>query len=339
MTTALVTGATGMLGSDLADLLLTKGIRVRAFARAGSDTTRLERAGVTIFRDDIDNAVAGVDWLFHAAGHLTVSAPFGAGADEPAYRQTNVDLTQRLLTAAKGAGVARFLYVSSSSVYDIDAPIPIDEQASCRPVSAYGRSKVAAEAVVGAAQAAGLATTIIRPVVIYGPRDRYFTPTALNLARLPLLPLVDGGRRLFDLIYVRDVSCLLLRAASVPTAAGRVYNAAPAAPTSLADLVAAYTSLTGRGPRLLAATPALVRLTAPLVRPWLSRLAPGAEASLTPAGIELMRRDLRLDMGRAQAELDFTPTYDLRHGLAATLPHFGIALRPSASIPAVTDSC
>ena len=324
---ALVTGATGLLGRCLTNLLLENGVAVRAFVRPTSDVRHLTDQGVELSvgnaddRDSIVRAVRDVDLLFHLAGYLTAGAPFGAGADDPRYQTVNVDFTRRLLEAAHRAGVGRFLFASSSSVYDRGAPVPTPETAPLRPRSAYGRSKRAAEGQVRAFQAQGLATTIVRPAVIYGPGDRYFTPTALQLARLPLLPLVDGGRRLFDLIYVRDVAELMWQAARSPAAAGRVYNAGPGTAVTLRDLVHAYRQLTGRGPRILSIAPVWARRSGPLLRPLLARLVPGAGAALTPAGVDLMSRDLHLDMTRAASDLNFQPRFSLKQGLAETLNH------------------
>ena len=324
---ALVTGATGLLGRSLTDLLLEKGVSVRALIRPTSDTHYLTAAGAEIVHGDavdvdeetLARAVHSVDSLFHLAGYLTVGAPFGAGDDDPHYQIVNVDFTDRLLAAAHTAGVRRFLFASSSSVYDPDAPVPTPETAPRRPRSPYGRSKLAAEERVRAYQERGLPTTIVRPAVIYGPGDRYFTPTALQLARLPLLPLVDGGRRLFDLVYVRDVAELLWQAARSPAAAARAYNAGPGTPTTLRHLVRVFRQLTDRGPRIVPVSPAWARRSSALLRPLLARLVPGAGAALTPAGVDLMSRDLHLDMARAARELDFHPRFSLQQGLAATL--------------------
>ena len=323
MSKALVTGASGFLGHHLVALVRRRGVKVRAFVRPSSATAHLEGHGVELVYGDahapLPDAFEGVDLLFHTAAFLTAGAPFGAGDPDSRYQTVNVDFTARLLAAAQAAGVRRFVFVSSNSVYDPQAMTPTPESARLRPVSPYGRSKVAAEERVRAYQAQGLATTIVRPAVIYGPGDRYFTPAALSLAQLPLLPLLRDGRALFDIIYVRDVAQLLWEAAQNPEAAGRIYNAGPGEPMTLRDLIAAYRRLTGRGPHVVDMSPALARRSAFLARPLLARLAPGAESALTPAGINLMQGNYHLDMTRAAQELGFRPRFTLEEGLARTL--------------------
>jgi nucleoside-diphosphate-sugar epimerase len=103
---------------------------------------------------------------------------------------------------------------------------------------------------------------------------------------------------------------------------GRIYNAGPKRPTSIYDLVEAYHQLTGKGPRILTVTASAAARFAPLSRRVLSRLAPGTEAAMTPAGLQLMSHDLHLDSSRAEQELGYEPKYSLVAGLAETLKAF-----------------
>ena len=325
----LVTGATGLLGRHLVDLLVAEGVQVRALVRPTSEVQHLQKQGVELVYGAagslgaIQVAVEGAELIFHVAGYLTANAPFGVDGPEDddwlLYKTINVDFTEALLEVALEAGTKRFLYVSSNAVYSANVAVPTPEDAELGPLSAYGRSKLMAEEKVHAFQERGLATTIIRPPIIYGPGDRYFTPMALRLARLPLLPLVNGGRNLMDLVYVKDVARLLWCAAGSPTAVGRIYNSGPGKPTTLYDLVQAFRQANGRGPRIMPVQPGVAARTA-----WLSRLLakpffPEVEGALTADGIALMSRDIHLDMHRAAKDLNFQPAYDLDRGLALTL--------------------
>jgi nucleoside-diphosphate-sugar epimerase len=325
MPLALITGATGMLGGRLAEKLHAQGVALRAFVRPTSDAGPLRALSAEVVYGDsadeeaIRRAVEGVDWLFHTAGHLTPTAPFEAESTSPLYQAVNVDFTRRLLEAGQGAGIGRFVYASSSSVYDRDAPVPTPEDAPLRPASAYGRSKLQAEQLVRAFQEKGLAGVIVRPVLIYGPGDRHFMPIALRLARLPVVPLVEGGRNLLDLAHVDDVADLMIRAARQDAAINRVYNAGPGVPHTLADLVNTYRSLTGRGPRIVPVSLAAASRSAWLTRWLISLVDPDAGAVMTPDGLALISLDMHLDMTRARQELGFTPAYDLARGLASVL--------------------
>jgi nucleoside-diphosphate-sugar epimerase len=330
MIQTLVTGATGLLGRHTVEELAQAGVKIRALVRPSSDVRHLESLGVALVSGDagdralLERAVSGVDILFHLAGYLTADAPFSTTGntsekDWPIYQAINVDLTAALLRASVAAGVTRFVYVSSSSVYSLDAPVPTAEDAPVRPFSLYGRSKYLAEEAVRAAQAAGLSTTIIRPPIVYGPGDRYFTPMAMRLAKLPLLPLIKGGKSLMDLVYAGDVAALMWRAAQHPAAVGQVYNAGPGQPTTLYDLTQAYKALTGSAPRIVDVSLQLAERTAWLSRLLLKPLLPEASKMLTADGLDLMSRDLHLDMRKAQSALNFRPRFDLAAGLAETL--------------------
>ena len=328
---ALVTGATGLLGRHLVDVLVEAGVSVRALVRAGSDKAHLESLGVELVRGDagdaaaIRRAVMGMDKVFHVAGYLTADAPFGtdgsSGGDQwPLYKAINVDFTEMLLGASLDAAVGRFIYVSSSSVYDVDASLPTSEDTPLRPFSIYGRSKLLAEEKVRAYQARGLATTIIRPPITYGPGDRYFMPMALRLAQLPVLPLINGGRNLMDLVYVRDVAELMWLAGGSAAAAGEAYNAGPGRHTSIHDLIHAYRSITGSlRPIIVSVSPQTSRRTAWLSRRIVKPFIAEAQSALTPQGLSLMSRDLHLDMSKAARDLDFKPRFDLYQGLTLTL--------------------
>jgi nucleoside-diphosphate-sugar epimerase len=330
---ALVTGATGFIGRHLLTPLLENGIRTRAFVRPSSNVRALEAQGIEIVRGDFHNqdilaaAVAGVDVVFHAAGYVTTFSPFTVGeatgrAWAP-YQEGNVEFTAALLEASLAARVGRFLYVSSSSVYAPEAPVPTPEDAPLCPLSLYGRSKLLAEEAVRASQERGLLTTIVRPAIAYGPGDRAFTPLALRLARLPFLPLVNGGRHKLDLIYAADVADLLWTVAQRPAAAGRVYNAGPGQPTSLYELASLYRQLAGHGPRITPIPSRLVVGTAPIARLLARPFGPQAAAIFSPQAIALLTLDLHLDMRRAAEELAYHPRHSLKQGLALTLQQSG----------------
>lgn len=328
----LVTGGTGLIGGHLVKRLLAEGIGVRVWARPSSDTRALEAGGAEVlsgdFRDDgaLRTAVAGAEMVFHVAGYVSALGPFmigeAHGREWERYRAVNVEFTRSLLAASHAAGIGRFLLVSSSSVYSPDVPIPTPETAALQPLSLYGRSKLLAEAAVGEYQQRGLPTTIVRPSIVYGPGDRTFTPLALRLARLPLLPLINGGRQRFDLVYAADVANLLWTAAQQPTAAGGIYNAGPGVPTSLYELITVYRQLTGRGPRIMPIPPRFIHGAGRLLHPAIRPFSPSAATLLSEPALALLHLDLHLDMRHAAEALGFRPQYTLAEGLAKTLESF-----------------
>jgi nucleoside-diphosphate-sugar epimerase len=315
-----------MIGGALVRRLLAEDVEVRALVRAESDTSGFAPLPVEVLvgdlasAEDAARAVERVDWVFHLAGALTVGSAFGhspGGYD--LYRRANVDTTGTLLAASARAGVARFVYASSVAVYDLETSSPISEDAPLRPASDYGRSKLRAEELVRE-YARELDATIVRPCVVYGEHDRYLVPLVLALARLPVLPVVRGGRHVLDLVHADDVAELLWAASRSPAAArGRAYNAASGAPVPLRRVVDAVAAALGRRARVLSVSPAVLRASAPLGRLYLRAFAPEAGFLLGPVGIGLMGRDVSFDVSRARAELGYSPQADVAERLTAAV--------------------
>ncbi len=205
-----LTGATGFLGSHIADVLLARGYQVRASVRTTSNLRWLDGKPVeTVVVDltdpeDCTRFLAGTGGLIHCAG--VVSAPA-----RKIYYTANVTSTETLLAAAAGAWAgcgnagdedpAAFILISSLAAH---GPAGLDRPAletdACRPITDYGRSKLAAEKLVTRGEWT-FRTAVLRPPSLYGPRDAEFLPlirmairgwTGRLGSRMTGLSLVDG---------------------------------------------------------------------------------------------------------------------------------------------------
>lgn len=204
---ALVTGATGFVGSYVAERLVREGLQVVCLARATSNARWLEKLDVELRTADLDDAgalarsVGDAEIVFHCAG-LT------RGRTQQEYDAVNVKGTRRLLEAVLQAGtpVKRFLYVSSLAAVgparDVDA---VDETTPPSPIDHYGRSKLAGERVV--LDCAGrLPITIVRPPAVYGPRDANFLPLFRLARKWKLAPLIGGGGKRVSFVHAHDLA-------------------------------------------------------------------------------------------------------------------------------------
>lgn len=255
---AVVTGASGFVGSHLVDALAARGWRVRRLARAASPPARDDGAAggvethVVDFADartlDRTAALDGADAVFHVAG-VTKRRTLDA------FRAGNVLPTAALLAALgrRGGPRPRFVHVSSQAAAGpAPAPdAPLTEDDPPRPVEGYGRSKLEAEAVVRGAE---LPWTVVRPGAVYGPRDADFL-TAFRHARRGLAVYPGPRRAQLSLVYVEDLADALVRAAETPAAEGRTYFAA-AHDASWHDVYAAAAAACGARLRLEVAPPA-----------------------------------------------------------------------------------
>ena len=219
---AAVTGAAGFVGGHLVDRLRARGDRVRGLVRDREQGARLLEQGCEVVQGRLDDApvlrwlVEGCDTVFHVAGAL-------AARSEEEFLAVNRDGTARVARIAREMGVARFVYVSSLAVTGPARRGSVRyESARPRPVTPYGRSKLAGEEAV---RESGVPFTIVRPPVVYGPRDRQLL-RLFRLARLGILPLLGDGRQELSLVHAEDLADALLAAAAAPRALGAVYHAA-----------------------------------------------------------------------------------------------------------------
>ena len=207
--TALVTGATGFLGSSVARALVGAGHRVRVLARPSSDRRNLTDLDAEIVEGDLaapetlPSALKGCTALFH------VAADYRLWVRDPAtmYR-INVDGSDALIRAAAAANVSRVVYTSSVATLGIDPSGAGDEDtpvALANMVGHYKRSKFLAEEAVGkAARETGLPVVVVNPSTPIGPRDIKPTPTGQTIlmaasGRMPAY--VETG---LNLVHVDD---------------------------------------------------------------------------------------------------------------------------------------
>lgn len=208
---ALVTGATGFIGSHLAEALLSMQWRVRCLVRKTSvlrwvpvDDVSLINGDVAEANEDLERAVRNVSVVFHLAG-LT------SATDDSAYIAVNVEGTRNVVRAMqKVAPDAMIVFCSSlAAAGPSTGRRPLNETDSPSPVSAYGRSKLTAERIV---EESGLHYLIVRPPAVYGPRDTDIL-AAFRLAARGIALRVAPEHQQLSLVHVEDLARGLARAA------------------------------------------------------------------------------------------------------------------------------
>lgn len=240
---ALVTGGGGFLGSAIVRELAARGDEVVSYSRG--EHREIEALGVRCLRGDIADPAAllaafrGLDTVFHSA------ALAGIHGSRAAYQRTNVEGTRNVIAAARAAGVARLVFTSSPSVcFDGRDHLRAgnDIPPARRFLAEYPRSKAEAEALVLAAHGErGLATTVLRPHLIFGPGDPHLVPRIVARARAGKLAIVGSGRNEVSLTYIDNAAHAHVLAADrlTPSArhGGRAYFIAQEEPVVLWDWI------------------------------------------------------------------------------------------------------
>ncbi len=230
----LVTGGSGFLGSHVAEQLTRGGHEVRALVRSRSNRTfltslkNLEFAeGSVEDRKSIDAAMQGVDAVVHSAGAVKATS-------EAAFFECNTLGTVNLLDAAiqHAPMLRRFVHISSLEACGPSlgrVPVPLEQR---RPITAYGRSKLAAEKEV-LARKAKLPVVVLRPAAIYGPRDVEFLE-AFRAVRRRQYPVIGDGSMVACYIYGPDCARACLQAIHADVPSGSVLFVDDGEPLSMA---------------------------------------------------------------------------------------------------------
>jgi len=315
--TVLVTGAGGFLGGHLVDLLIERGEHVRILARPDEDVTRLAQAGVEVCRGDLvdrsalEAAVDGVDRVLHCAAR---TGPWGP---ELEYKKINVFGSEILLESALAAGVRRFVHVSSITVHGIDIKGSADETTPLRGGSdPYSRTKVMSERVLQRMiRRRDAPVTIVRPGLIYGPRDSNSFARFARLIEQGKMPIIGSGRNHVPLVYVKDVAQGIVLASEVEQAIGKAYLLVNDEPVTQLDYFTAIAKELGVAPphlhipyRLALALGATAEVAGHLAR--LQQPPP-----LMRFGLQQIAGENRFIISRARSELGFSPQVNLADGV------------------------
>lgn len=246
----LVTGATGKVGSRIVPRLLQRGDTVRVLLRREEQGAALRAQGAEIALGDLlrpetlGPAVAGVEAVLHLAAFFRGATPEQAHA-------TNMEGTLHLARAALDAGVPRFLFISTNTVYGPGRGRPAREDDAPLAEAGYPASKIAAErALIELHESQRLGLRILRLAFVYGDGDPHLAEFA------PMLRPWPSAKRL-HMVHHADVARAVMLALDAPEIDGRTYNVADDAPMPAAEVL----RLDGQQPDEDAAT-------RPLDDPW-----------------------------------------------------------------------
>jgi nucleoside-diphosphate-sugar epimerase len=295
--TVLVTGGSGYFGAILVARAAARGDRVRILdvnpPIDGEPATEVVLGDVRD-REVVARACTGADVVLHNVAQVPLAR------DRDLFRSVNVTGTANVLVAARRAGVAKVVHTSSSAVYGVPETNPVTEATPPRPLEAYGRAKVEAEALCRVAAAGGLDVTIIRPRTILGHGRLGLMAALFELvaAGAPVYVLGGGGNR-YQFVHADDLAdaCLLAAERPGPTS----YNIGAASFGTMRETLQALVdhAATGSRVRSLPSAPARAAMLA---------LAKAGVAPFAPYHWLLYGESLWFDTTKAATELGWAAT-------------------------------
>ncbi|HWR89791.1 MAG TPA: NAD-dependent epimerase/dehydratase family protein [Dissulfurispiraceae bacterium] len=314
---ALVTGATGFIGSHLTEALVREGFDVTCLVRDPSKAEVLEGLNVRIAvgdclkRESLDGAVADADFVFHVAGLTKSHSP-------EQFHAVNVLGTENVLDAVSrnSERLRRFVHVSSlAAAGPCRNEMPLTEVNEPKPVSVYGKSKLDGENAVRARKDE-LPVTIIRPPAVYGPRDRDML-VFFKMVKSGIFPY--WGKCFYSFIYVDDLVRGLIMSALSREAEGETFFLSDGNMYSTDEIFSALSLALQRKP--------LKVLLPRCILTVLGRLTVRTgSASIMNADKfrELMFTRWLCDARKAAVRLNFVPGVDLQKGMKWTADWYRI---------------
>jgi nucleoside-diphosphate-sugar epimerase len=309
----LITGATGFIGSHLAERLVAERARVRVLARDPQKLIPSLIDRVEVARGDLlqpacfASAVRECEIVFHVAGWLGTPR-----SKEVAYT-LNVTATQQLAEAARAAGVQRFIGTSSVAVYGPVRAGVVDETWPHWNVYVYAKTKSQGEPAAFATLTDRFGVSVIRPAEVYGPRGGAWTTLPVNLAKRGLPMLIGGGQGHSHPVYVENLVDAYLLAATRDEALGEAFTICDA-DVPWREFYGRYAALMGKPAR-----------SVPTWAAWCGAFAAEMKAAITRQPTNLSRAQLGFMTGKcvystqkARRLLGWSPRFSLDEGMQRT---------------------
>ena len=242
----LVTGATSLVGSQVARLLRDRGDDVVLFQRGPGPRGYEQRLGDIADPAAVTAAVAGADGIVHMAARVGIT---GSWAD---FEETNITGTANIIAAAWAEGVSRFVQVSSPSVTHVGKSLVGADAAPADPDGVrgyYSRSKAQAEVLALEASRPSFPVVVLRPHLIWGPGDRQLVGRIVERARQGRLATIGSGMALIDTTYMTNAATAIVAGLDrAPEIEGRALVVSNGQPRPVAELVSRIVRAAGLEP-------------------------------------------------------------------------------------------
>lgn len=319
----LVTGATGLVGSHIAQRAREMGLPTRAVARPSSRKGLLEEWGVEIVdgdmtdRESLRRAVQGATVVIHCAAKVGDWGP----VDE--YRTVNVDGLENLLQEAESAGtLKRMIHVSSLGVYEARDHHGTDETEppNTSGIDGYTLTKVESEQrVLEHIRDRKLPAVILRPGFVYGPRDRTVLPRILERLKSRGFKFLGSGEQLMNNVYAGNLVDAVFLALENDDAVGEVYNITDGRLVSKREFISTIAQEAGYEVPTQSVPLPVARTLAKLMEGTWKALGKQQAPLLSNARIKFLGLNLDFCIDKAKRELGYAPRVDFQDGMKQTI--------------------
>lgn len=312
-----LTGGSGFVGGAVAKAFAGRHA-IDALSRTEKSDAVLVALGAKPERGDLESVsptmIAGADAVIHAAAFVEEWGPFAV------YEAANVTGTERLLKAAKEAGVRRFVHVGTeAALFHGQHMRDIDESYPLAPDSPfpYSATKARAEAAVLSANDPknGFETIAIRPRLIWGEGDKTILPAVKAMAEAGKFAWIDGGRAMTSTTHI-DNLVHALELALTKGAPGEAYFVIDGPPVVFRDFLNPYLKSAGVDLPEKSVPGAVVRTLANLTEPLFRLTNSATPPPITRFTAHIMSRDCTINDAKARAGLGYRPVISVAEGLA-----------------------
>jgi nucleoside-diphosphate-sugar epimerase len=316
----LVTGATGFIGSFIAEELIKRGEEVYALVRKTSNTSFLESVGVKLVYGDLKDegsvcaAVKGMDMVFHSA------AMVGDWIEPQEAYKTNVGGTEMLLKASLDEKIKRFVYVSSLAVLGMrdHHKTPSNPPAE-KTGDVYADTKIDSEKIVtDSGGRSNLPYTVIRPGFVFGPRDRKVVPRMVEFLSKGKYIFVGTGKNKINMIYIENLAKAVVDASRSDKTIGQVYNITNDSGMTMMDIVYMTSDIWGykRPDKHL---PKGLAYTLCGILEFFAKITKAKKPPLlNKTRLKFLSLNLDFDIEKLKNDIGYRPRIDMEEGLKRT---------------------
>lgn len=317
---AFITGATGFVGSHLAEELVKRGYEVSVLIRRTSNLRWLSSLSLkyvfgsaeSLSGADVIKEIESADYIYHLAGVTKA-------LKEETYYRVNRDGTIRMCEMCEkhAKNLKKLVIISTLAVYGPkDGYEPIKESDEVKPISPYGKSKLEGDkSALNFSSRVPL--VIVRPGAIYGPRDTDFFRVIKVAVRYGIIPVPGFKRKVVNLAFVKDVVELIIRAGESRLNSGEVFLAGGFNHT-WEEVREVLSKVSGRKVRILKLPKSLVYLSS-VFGEIISQIT-GNPLPLSVTRVkDLLGDNWSIDLSKAERLLGFKPSVSLEDGMRITI--------------------